>query len=78
MKIVESLYNSYQSEKNTLPPAQKSARENEIITKERAAKELQRTYFGQDGALAKRSVELLSPIKEKVQATIEKIAGEME
>jgi outer membrane protein len=74
MKIVESLYNRYLSEKPTLPQAQRELRENEIIKKERAAKELQKSYFGPDGTLSNSSKELLSPIKDKVQAVIEQIA----
>lgn len=76
MKVVENLYNKYQSEKASLDQNQRQSRENEIISKERAAKDLQKSYFGQDGTLAAKSKELLNPIKDKVQAVIEKIAGE--
>lgn len=76
MKVVEALYNRYQSEKSTLSPAQRETRENEVITKERSAKELQRTYFGQEGTLSNKSKELLNPIKERVQTAIEQLAKE--
>ena len=76
LKVVESMYNQYQSEKQTLSGSQREMREGEIIKKERAAKELQKTFFGQEGALSKRSLELLTPIKDRVQAAIEKVAVE--
>ncbi len=76
MKVVESMYNQYQAEKQTLSGSQREMRESEIIKKERAAKELQKTFFGQEGALSKRSLELLTPVKDRVQAAIEKVAVE--
>lgn len=76
LKVVESMYNQYQTEKQTLSGSQREMRESEIIKKERAAKELQKTFFGQEGALSKRSLELLTPIKDRVQAAIEKVAVE--
>jgi len=76
LKVVESMYNQYQTEKQTLSGSQREMREGEIIKKERAAKELQKTFFGQEGALSKKSVELLTPIKDRVQAAIEKVAVE--
>ncbi|OFY41500.1 MAG: hypothetical protein A2X18_06620 [Bacteroidetes bacterium GWF2_40_14] len=76
MKVVESMYNQYQAEKQALSGSQREIREGEIIKKERSAKELQKTFFGQEGALSKRSLELLTPIKERVQTAIEKVAAE--
>lgn len=76
MKVVESMYNQYQSEKQALSDTQRERRESEIINRERAAKELQKSYFGQDGTLSDRSKELLNPIKDRVQTAIEKVASE--
>src|SRR3989339_1396540 len=76
MKVVESMYNQYQAEKQALSGSQREIREGEIIKKERSAKELQKTFFGQEGALSKRSLELLTPIKERGQTAIEKVAAE--
>lgn len=74
MQVVEQMYNTYMSQKSSLSEQQRQVRENEIIEKERAAKELQKSYFGQDGAMQKKSEELLSPIKGKVQQAIDKVA----
>jgi Outer membrane protein len=73
-KKVEQLYNSYQSQKDRLSPQVRTQRENEIIKKEKSVKELQKTYFGEDGYMQKKSKELLDPIREKVDIAIEKLA----
>ena len=52
----------------------RAQKENEIISKEEAAKKLQESYFGENGIMQKKSQELLSPIKERVQAAIERVA----
>lgn len=72
--VIEKLYNTYQSQKSSLSAQQRQARENEIITKERAAKQLQQSYFGEDGLMQKKSEELLGPIRKKVQNAIDKLA----
>lgn len=77
MKKVEILYNSYQSQKPTLSDPQRKAKENEIISKERMVKELQKNYLGQDGELATKSAELLEPVKSKVNVAIQAVADEM-
>jgi len=71
---LEELYKSYQADKVLLTEDMKQRRENEIITKEREAKELQRTYFGQDGSLDKKKDELLKPIQEKISTAIKELA----
>ena len=75
-KDIERLYQSYQSSKASLSEYQRSQRESEIISKERAVKELQKTYFGPDGYMQKKTEELLTPIRNKVQGAIDKIAKE--
>ena len=52
----------------------KQRRENEIITKEKEAKELQRQYFGQDGTLNKKQTELLNPINEQIKNAVKEVA----
>lgn len=73
---VDQAYKSYQSDRAGLSEAQKKARENEIITMERAVKELQKTYFGEDGVMAKQTAQLMNPIKERVDKAIERVAAE--
>lgn len=71
---IEKLYNAYQANKGTMSQVVRAQKENEIISKEEAAKKLQESYFGENGIMQKKSQELLSPIKESVQAAIERVA----
>lgn len=71
---VETLYNNYQKQKANLSQNARQAKENEIIEKERKVKELQQSYFGQDGTMQKKSQEFLDPIKERVQKAIDQVA----
>ena len=70
---IEKLYNAYQANKGTMSQVVRAQKENEIISKEEAAKKLQESYFGENGIIQKKSQELLSPIKERVQAAIERV-----
>ena len=71
---VETLYNRYQQQKSNLTAQARQIKENEIIQKEQAVKELQKEYFGAEGAMQQHSSRLLDPIKEKVDAAIAKVA----
>lgn len=71
---IETMYQSYQQQKGNLSAAVKQQRENEIISREQTVKELQKTYFGQDGIMQQKSKELLDPIMERVDAAVKKIA----
>jgi len=75
-KVVEELYNKYQSEKVLLTEEMRQKRESEIITKEREVKELQKSYFSPEGILAKKREELFKPIEDKVFNAIKEIATE--
>ena len=71
---IETMYQNYQQQKANLSAAARQQRENEIIQKEQTVKELQKTYFGQDGLMQKRSEELMGPVKARVDAAVKKIA----
>ena len=71
---VETLYNRYQQQKSNLTVQARQIRENEIIQKEQAVKELQKEYLGAEGAMQQHSSRLLDPIKEKVDEAIAKVA----
>lgn len=75
-KAVEELYNKYQSEKVLLTEDMRQKRENEIIAKEKEAKELQKNYYSPEGIFSKKREELLNPIQEKVYNAIKEIATE--
>lgn len=71
---VDELYREYQAEAVLLPEDMKRQRENEIIQKEKEAKDLQKKRFGRDGDLFSKRQELIQPIQEKVYNAIEEIA----
>ena len=73
---IEVMYNNYQKQKASMSAQARAQRENEIIEREKTVKQLQMSYFGQDGLMQKKSAELLDPIREKVDAAIEKVAAD--
>jgi outer membrane protein len=72
--VIKKMYDSYQASKSRMSASQRSQKENEIINKEQNVKNLQKSFFGQDGLMQKKSEELLSPIKQRVQNIINKVA----
>lgn len=71
---IDKLYKDYQAESVLLPEDLKKQRENEIIQKEKDAKDLQKKRFGQDGDLYKKRIELVQPIQEKLYNAIQDMA----
>ena len=71
---IEAQFKSYQQLKSQMTPQQREVKENEIISAERVVQEKQKIYFGDEGILAKKSEELLKPIMDKLQATIDNYA----
>lgn len=70
LKVVEQMYNSYQSQKSYLSSSQRASIENEIINKEQQVKRSQDAYFGAQGEMAKASEQLLAPIRQKVSDAV--------
>ena len=71
---IDALYKQFQNDAPLLTQDMKNRRENEIITKEKAAKDLQKKRFGVDGDLFKRRQEMIRPIQDKIYTAIEKRA----
>ncbi len=71
---IDKMYRDFQAEKVLLTEEMKTKRENEIIAKEKKAKELQKKYFGKDGELFKKRQELVKPIQDEVFNAIKDIA----
>lgn len=71
---IDKLYKAYQADAVLLTDDMKKKRENEIINKEKEAKDLQKQRFGVDGELFKRRVELVKPIQDKVYNAIKTVA----
>jgi outer membrane protein len=73
---VEALYRSYQNDRVLMSEDMRKRRENEIVTKEAEAAELQRRYFGPEGELFKSQEELISPIQDRVYKAVQELATE--
>ena len=71
---IEQLYSKYQADKVLLSDKAQKQREDEIIQKEKEAREFQKAKFGPEGELFKKRQELVKPIQDKVYAAIEAYA----
>lgn len=71
---IDKLYKAYQAEQILLTDDLRKKRENEIINREKEAKDLQKQHFGVDGDLFKKRMELVKPIQDKVYNAIKTIA----
>ena len=69
---IDKMYKAYQADQVLLTDDMRKRRENDIIEKEKKAKELQRQKFGPEGDLFQMRTKLLKPIQEKVA----KVVGE--
>ena len=72
---IDKMYKNYQAEQILLTEDMKVKREDEIIKKEKAAKEYQKEKFGGDGELFQKRKELVKPVQDKVYKAISDIAG---
>jgi outer membrane protein len=73
---IEQMYNEYQAEKVLLTDEMRKKREDQIMNKEKEVKDLQKNYFGQDGALYKKRQELIQPIQDEIYKAVKDIATE--
>lgn len=71
---IDRMYKAYQADQVLLTDDMRKRRENDIIEREKKAKELQRKKFGPDGELFQMRGKLLKPIQEKVSKTIAQTA----
>jgi outer membrane protein len=72
---IDKMYKNYQAEQILLTEDMKVKREDEIIKKEKAAKEYQKQKFGVDGELFQKRKELVKPIQDKVYKAISEVAN---
>jgi outer membrane protein len=73
---IEKMYTAYKAEQVLLTPEMKKIREDEIINKEKEAKEFQKQKFGVDGALFKLRQELIKPIQDEIFTAVQKMADQ--
>ena len=72
---VDRMYKVYQAEQVMLSDEMKKKREDEIIKKEKEAKDLQKKRFGFEGDLFKKRQELVKPVQDKVYNAVQKVAN---
>jgi outer membrane protein len=72
---IDKMYKSYQAEQVMLTDELKHKREDEIVAKEKEAKDLQKKRFGYEGDLFKKREELIKPIQDKVYNAVQKLAA---
>lgn len=73
---IDKMYKDYQAEKVLLTEDMRRNREDNIISKEKSVKELQKKYFAQDGALFQKRQELIKPIQDDIYKAVKDIASE--
>ncbi|MBS1647687.1 MAG: OmpH family outer membrane protein [Bacteroidetes bacterium] len=71
---IDKLYKTYQAEQILLTDDLRQKRENEIVNKEKEAKDLQKQHFGTEGDLFKKRMELVKPIQDKVYNAIKTVS----
>ena len=74
LKLIDEMYNSYQSRKQYLSSSSRSTIEQQIISLENELKSKQEKYFGEGGEMEQASAALLTPIKDRINAVIKSYA----
>lgn len=75
MAEVDKMYKGYQAEKPMLSDDMRKKREDEIVAKEKEAKDLQKQRFGYEGDLFKKRQEYIKPIQDRVFNAVQKMAS---
>lgn len=73
---IDRMYKAFQAEKVLLTDEMKQSREDEIVKKEKEAKDLQKQRFGVEGDLFKKRQELIQPIQENIYKAVKEMADE--
>ncbi|MDA0929789.1 MAG: OmpH family outer membrane protein [Bacteroidetes bacterium] len=71
---IDAMYRNYQVEKILLSEEMRIKKEDEILAKEKAVKELQKKRFAPGGDFFKKQEELIRPIQDKVFNAISSLA----
>jgi len=75
MAEVDRMYKGYQAEKPMLSDDMRNKRQDEIVAKEKGAKDLQKQRFGYEGDLFKKRQEFVKPIQDRVFNAVQKMAS---
>jgi outer membrane protein len=72
---IDKMYKNYQAEQILPTEEMKIKREEEIIKKEKEAKEYQKLKFGVEGELFQKRQELVKPVQDKVYQAVQDVAN---
>ena len=75
MGEVDKMYKSYQAEKPMLSDDMRNKRQDEIVAKEKSAKDLQKQRFGYEGDLFKKRQEFIKPVQDKLFNAVQKMSS---
>src|SRR6476469_2774352 len=73
---LDRMYKDYDAEQVMLSDDLKKKREDQLFSKEKALRDLQRKRFGFEGDLFKKRGELVKPIQDKVYNAVQKLAAD--
>ena len=73
---IDRLYKEFQAEQYLMDSATRKKKEDEIVQKEKEAKDYQKQKFGYQGELFQKRQELVKPIQDKVYEAIKSLAEE--
>lgn len=73
---IEKLYKDYQAERVLLTEDMRKKREDDIMQREQASRDLQKKYFAPEGELFKKRQDLIKPIQDDVFNAIKALAEE--
>lgn len=71
---IDRLFKAYQADQPLMTAEVKKRREEEIVAKEKEAKDFQRQKFGPEGELSQRSNAIIKPIQDKVAKAVQAVA----
>ncbi len=71
---LDKMYKDYEAEQVMLSDELKKKREDQLFSKEKSLRDLQRKRFGFEGDLFKKRQELIKPVQDKVYNAVQKLA----
>jgi outer membrane protein len=75
MAEVDKMYKGYLAEKPMLSDDLRQRRQDEIVAKEKTAKDLQKQRFGYEGDLFKKRQEFIKPVQDRLYNAVQKMAS---
>ncbi len=70
--VLDNLYEEYDAQQTMWSDGTRRKKEDDLYNKEKELRELQKKYFGFEGELFKKRVELMKPLQEKLNEAIKK------